>query len=311
VTQYGSLGDLSDAQLQAALDRFGLGRLAAAEAFTEGLFGKNIGLVTDAGRWVLRGHPWPADSDDQFRKERFWAARIRERCPTVPVPWPFHIEADESLFGWPYQLTPWMPGVQERTAAGAAALGRAAAALRAVTFESFGEWDPDIDDVEPYDGTAAEWLRQRTNRWIDACSRLADIDRDFIDGLLPTDLDHVVPTYIHHDLKIGNCVCRDGEVSGLFDLGEGLVADPIEDLARGLWDLASVDPAHAATYLDEYERAAATTVDTAHLRAYVLIDLLIIWEYGTRPDQRWFDDQPTFEGWATQLAAPALEVLAR
>ena len=57
VTVYGSLRGLSDAQLQAALDRFGLRRLVSAEPFTVGLFGKNVGLITDTGRWVLRGDP--------------------------------------------------------------------------------------------------------------------------------------------------------------------------------------------------------------------------------------------------------------
>ena len=63
-------------------------------------------------------------SVEQFRREGFWASRIREHCD-VPASWPFHIESDESLLGWPYQLTPWMPGVHERNADGAAALGRA------------------------------------------------------------------------------------------------------------------------------------------------------------------------------------------
>ena len=54
-TSYGSLGPLGDDQLQAALDRFGLGRLERAWPLTEGLFGKNIaaiGMTTD-GAWVL------------------------------------------------------------------------------------------------------------------------------------------------------------------------------------------------------------------------------------------------------------------
>lgn len=120
-----------------------------------------------------------------------------------------------------------------------------------------------------------------------------------------------MPTYVHHDLKPGNSVCLDGEVSGLFDFGEGLVADPIEDIARVVWDLARDDPTWITAFLAEYERAADTAVDPHHLRADVLLDLLITWEFGTRPEQRWFDDHPTFEGWATGFAAAALEVLAR
>ena len=310
MTVYGTLGDLSDAQLQAALDRFDLGRLVTAEAFTVGLFGKNVGLTTDAGRWVLRGQPWPANSDEQFRRERFWASSIRTHCD-VPVPWPFHIEADESIFGWPFQLTPWLPGVQERNASGAAALGRAAAALRAVTFEHFGEWSPSTDALEPFADAAVESLTRRTESLIAEFTRqerpLADSDQAFVRGLLPDEID-AAPAYVHHDLKPGNCVCVDGEVSGLFDLGEGLVGDTLENLARATWDLANLDVALVAPFLDAYEAAAGIEVPLDRLRAYVLLDMLVIWEYGTRPDAVWFPE-PTFESWVATFALPVARAL--
>lgn len=307
VAVYGSLGEISHAQLQAALDRFGLGRLVSAHAFTKGLFGKNIGLVTDRGRWVLRGQPWPAQpTDEQFRRERFWASSVRARCG-VPVPWPFHIEADEGLFGWPYQLTPWMPGTEERNAVGAAAVGRAAAALRAVTFDSFGEWSAALDGVDPFAGTAAEWLAARTQRKIDRVAEtsepLAESDVAFVASLLPEELD-AVPTYVHHDLKVENSVCVGGEVSGVFDLGEGFVGDALEDLARSVWDLARTDPDLSVTFLRSYERAAGAQVPIARLRAYIVLDLLVIWEFARRPAQSWIPDS-TFEGWVTRFMGPA------
>jgi hygromycin-B 7''-O-kinase len=305
VTVYGTLGDLSDAQLQAALDRFILGRLVSAEAFGEGLFGKNVGIVTDAGRWVLRGHPWPANSDEQFRRERFWASSIRQHCD-VPVPWPFHIDDDESLLGWPYQLTPWMPGTHERNAVGAAALGRAAAKLRAVTFDSFGDWSPEADAIEPFAGNATEWLAKRTDAWTTACAAgprpLLDSDRAFVHALIPDDLD-VVPTYVHHDLKIDNCVFLDGEVSGLFDLGEGVIGDPVENLARAVWDLARFDVSLAATFLHVYEDAAGVAVPLARLRSYVMLDLLVIWEFAVRQTPPWVP-AGTFQSWVTSFIAP-------
>jgi aminoglycoside phosphotransferase (APT) family kinase protein len=314
VTVYGSLGDISDSQLQAALDRCGVGRLVRAEAFTVGLFGKNVGIVTDAGRWVLRGDPWPAHVDDQFRRERFWAASVREQCPPVPTPWPFHIDTDESLFGWPYQLTPWMPGEQDRTETGAAALGRAAAALRSVTFDAFGDWSPERDDVAPFAGSAVQWLTHRTEEWIARCvdRPLVDADLAFVQSLIPAALDEVVPSYVHHDLKPGNCVCVDGVVSGLFDLGEGLVADPLENLARPMWDLARHEVPLASTFLRAYEDASGVRVPLQRLRDYVTLDLLVVWEFGSRKTQAWFDD-PTFESWAAAFAEPvdrALEVFS-
>lgn len=300
MTVYGSLGDLSDAKLQAALDRFELGRLVSAEAFTGGLFAKNVGIVTDTGRWVLRGDS-PAW---RFRRERFWASTMRVACPTVPVPWPFHIDTDESLFGWPYQLTPWMPGNQERNDANAVALGRAAATMRSVTFDYLGEWSPETETLAPFGGTAIDYLATRTERVIARCAErarpLLDTDVTFLRRLMPDALD-VVPSYVHHDLKIENCVFIDGAVSGLFDLGEGLVADPIENLARPMWTLARFDVPLAAKFLDAYEVAADIRVPRHLLRTYVLLDLLVIWEY--QSSQRGFND-PSFEGWVPALANP-------
>ena len=243
---------------------------------------------------------------EQFRRERFWASCVRART-AVPVPWPFHIEPDETLFGWPYQLTPWMPGTPREDPIGAVAVGRAAADLRHVTFDSFGPWSPATDAVEPFDGSASEWLSLRTRRSIDLCARqaraLTDPDLEYVRCLLPTDLDDVVPTYVHHDLKPANCVVVDGEVSGLFDLGEGTVGDPIEDLARSTWSLARRDPELVVDFLRAYEDVACTAVSLERLWAYVVLDLLVIWEYGTRPAQRWFPD-PTFRGWVEAFAAP-------
>jgi hygromycin-B 7''-O-kinase len=305
VTVYGTLGELSDAQLQTALDRFDLGRLVSAEALTNGLFGKNVGIVTDADRWVLRGHPWPANSDEQFRRERFWARSIRQQCD-VPVPWPFHIDSDESLFGWPYQLSPWMPGTQERNAANAAALGRAAAKLRSVTFESFGDWSSTADAIHPFAGDATQWRAARTGRWIESVASgprpLVDSDLAFVRALVPDELD-VVPTYVHHDLKIDNCVFVDAEISGLFDLGEGVIGDPIENLARAMWDLARFDVSLAVSFLHAYEAAADIAVPRTRLRSYVLLDLFVIWEFAVRQSPPWVPDG-TFEAWATSFVAP-------
>lgn len=86
---------------------------------------------------------------------------------------------------------------------------------------------------------------------------------------MPDDLDDVVPTYLHHDLKPDNTVCIDGEVSGLFDLGEGTVGDPLEELARPTWDLANVDPSLAVVFLGAYESAAGVSVSADRLRAYI------------------------------------------
>ena len=136
---------------------------------------------------------------------------------------------------------------------GRGALGRTAADLRRVTFDSFGPWSPLTVTLEPFDGSPLEWLASRTETWIAQCAKqaraLTDADRSYLQSLLPADLDGVVPTYIHHDLKLANCVFAGGNVSGLFDLGEGTTGDPLEDLARSRWSLAHQDPRLVVAFL--------------------------------------------------------------
>jgi hygromycin-B 7''-O-kinase len=320
---YGSLGEIDDRQLQAALDHFALGTLTAAEPLTNGLFGKNVALGTTSGNWVLRGKPWPAGVDDQFRRERFFASTIRAACE-VPVPWPYLIEAHSDLFGWPYALMPLLPGTTVDTDgptssghdwdAVAGALGRAAARLRAVRFPAFGEWAPSSDELSVFAGSAGHWLAHRVERWIRACTddkrSLADTDVAWLHALVDDvaveiGSDPPEPGYVHHDFKAGNVVVAkvadQTEVSGLFDLGEGLVADPLEDLARCTWDLANrIGPRCSATFLRTYVDPIGATVSWERLRAYVVFDLLVIWEFGSRPSNRWFS-APTFKDWAATM----------
>jgi aminoglycoside phosphotransferase (APT) family kinase protein len=107
----------------------------------------------------------------------------------------------------------------------------------------------------------------------------------------------------HHDLKVANCVFVDGDVSGLFDLGEGTTGDPLEDLARPTWDLAHQDPKLVVKFLGAYEEAAGESVPLERLWAYVVLDLIVIWEYGTRPSQAWFSEA-TFRAWVETFTAP-------
>jgi aminoglycoside phosphotransferase (APT) family kinase protein len=324
---FGSLGELDDTQLQTALDRFDLGTLVSAEPLTNGLFGKNVALHTDRGSWVLRGDPWPMVVTDQFRRERFFADAVRGACE-VPVPWPVHIEPNAALFGWPYALMPKLPGRAIDTAstedvdwdAVANALGRTATALRAVVFPSFGEWSSATDDVEPFVGSASDWLAHRSDEIITACGVYGDplsasdvgFIRDTVSSI-SSDLDNDPPSphYIHHDLKAGNVVVDDVdsrlEVTGLFDLGEGRSADPVEDLARATWDLATqVGSDCAATFL----AAHGAPIPRPRLRGYIVLDLLVVWEFGSRHANRWFEES-TFEAWCARLMRRVDRALSR
>jgi len=107
------LGVISDEQLQAALDRFGLGRLLSAEPAVGGLFGQNIMLATTGGAFVFRGDPhWdPEGNDDwQFQKERLFSQLVHESGTGPPVPWPYLLEESRDIFGWHWAIVPRLPG---------------------------------------------------------------------------------------------------------------------------------------------------------------------------------------------------------
>lgn len=325
---YGALGAISDGQLQAALDRFDLGRLRLAWPLTDGLFGKNLALDTTSGGWVLRGDPWPADSDAQFRREAYFAGAIAAACP-VPAPWPYHVDSDPGLFGWPYALMPRLDsdGV-DLTDAGlnwtsvAAGLGRGLAGLHELRFPAPGEWSAEVDGMTPFDGTAGDWLEARVAAWLYwTASTSEPLDPVSLELVLDhleaarAELATMPPdvTYVHHDYKANNAALAarpDGqvEVIGIYDLGEGYAGDPLEDLPRALSSLARGHSlAAGAAFLDAYRQASGRALSPDRILAYTAFDLLVLWEFGRRPDRNWFPAETTFATWSR----PSLDAVGR
>jgi aminoglycoside phosphotransferase (APT) family kinase protein len=324
---YGSLGTITDAQLQSALHRFDLGRLTSAWPLTDGLFGKNVAVDCSSGSWVLRGSPWPPDSDEQFRREAYFARVIADACP-IRAPWPYHVERDPSLFGWSYALMPRIDhdGI-DLSDTGldwtevAAGLGRGLAGLHRLAFPGAGEWSADIDDLQPFDGSPATWLEARVAAWL---FRIADTSQPLDDASTSLVLDHLAAaraeltpaldvTYVHHDYKANNAALAarpNGrvEVIGVYDLNEGYAGDPLEDLPRALAPLArGHSPEAGAESLTTYQQTAGRLLSSARIVAYTVFDLLVLWEFGRRPSQNWFPPDATFATWSR----PSIEAVRR
>jgi hygromycin-B 7''-O-kinase len=152
------LGTITDRQLQAALDRFDLGQLVAAEPVKGGLFGQNIFVTSTGGEFVLRGaphHQW------QLPTEQFFARMLAERT-RVPAPWPFFIDPRNDIFGWSFAIMPKMRGLplsdfrakrsltQDDRRAITLALARGLAAMHELTWPIVGRFVPEIGTVEPF-----------------------------------------------------------------------------------------------------------------------------------------------------------------
>jgi len=313
------LGALSREQLQAALDRFGLGALVGAQAARNGLFGQNLFLSVEgaggAEQWVFRGAPhWPW----QFSKERYFAEGVQRRT-NAAVPWPYHVERDEALFGWSYALMPRLPGVSPTVVKAdvdddewcrlAHAVGAGLAELHGFTGPDSGEYDPETDGIRKEASFEAWWLRSvegYRSRCLEIPDALDEEDLAYIDGLIeahrPALRVGFVPCFVHHDFKEGNIHVERMEgawrLSGVFDLMTGAMGDGEQDLSRmaasyGVWGR---ETAHA--FLDGYRKRRPLRPGARdRFRLYMLLDRLWIWEYGRR-NQVWFPTDARFRRFA-------------
>ena len=180
------LGVLTHAQLQAALDRFELGELRAAEPAPSGLFGPNVMLTASTGEYVLRGVPWPAW---QLRQEQRAAELIHTRT-TVPAPWPYRVEEATDLFGWSYAVMPRLAGtcltdhdalvaLPPADRAGIArALGGALAELHRPAFGSIARFDPARGDFAPLEVSHDECFRSHVRGLLRECRAASDATSD-------------------------------------------------------------------------------------------------------------------------------------
>lgn len=313
------LGVIAPEQFQAALDRFGLGRLRRAEAAPGGLFGQNVFLTTTEGEYVLRGCP---HYSGQLPKEQFVARLIHERS-AMTAPWPYLLDQSTDLFGWTYAIMPRLPGLQigdadvrrslsaEDKLAIACALGEGLAQLHQVTWPHCAEFHPATAAIKQVGRPFPDWVLEKlddlvlrarrasnatTEEDVIWCHELVGAHRQALE--VPFQ-----PVLVHHDFKEGNSVAqRDPSgrwrLSGVFDLMEGYFGDPEEDLPRSVLDYESRDHERCLAFVRAY--ADNTRLRPGHRERfviYMLRDCLLLWEYGQR-NGGWFQEGLTFRSWA-------------
>lgn len=327
-----ALGVLSDAQLQAALDRFGLGTLVRAEPAQTGLFGRNVFLSSTAGEYVLRGAPWDPRS---YAKEAFFSRLVHERTD-VPAPWPYLIELSKDIFGWAYAIMPRLPGIDigntdvRRTLSAAdrlaiaRAMGDALARLHALTWPHNGNYDPETDTITPIETSFAEWTVARVRDWLARCREASaattGADVAWVEEVIERARDALevepeAPMFGHADFKENNTVAErtdDGWcITGVFDLGEGYFGDGEADLSRSMASYIREDAALVRAFLDGY-RARRTLREgfAERFALYMLLDRMIIWHHGQR-NKLWFDEGVTLRDWLEPFTSfPIRDVLS-
>ncbi len=322
------LGVITPDQLQRALDRFGLGTLTDAQPVAGGLFGQNAFVTSSTGEWVLRGAP---HYDGQFQKERFFSCLIHEQT-LVEAPWPFLIERSTDVFGWHYSIMPRLPGVDpgspdlqrdftpsDRIAV-ARALGDHLGLLQSATFDTPAVYDYEQDSLASIDQPFSDWFITSVRDWLQRCrdDSRATTDEDvtwvekIIDGASDALAVPFAPSLVHTDYKENNtCAIRtpDGwRITGVFDLGEAYIGDGEYDLARAACEYhLRRDDGSFRAFVDAYGAHRRPHAGFAErMRLFILLDRLIIWEYGQR-NKIWFPPDMTLRAWAERFVMMKLE----
>jgi len=318
------LGVLFGHQLQAALDRFDLGVLVHAERVPFGNFGQNVFLTSTKGDYVLRGaphYPW------QFPKERFFTELLHKRT-SVPVPWPYLLDPSEDVFGWSYVIMPRMPGAQlidphvrDRLSAEdrrgiAHAMGETLACLHTLTWPYPGEYDLATDTIQPLSVDFSDWvvscIRHNLQLGVSLSDRTTAADMEWVEQLIARGREALSvpfqPCFVMQDYKEGNAVAerRDGiwHISGVFDYMEPYFGDGEADLSRSVAGYVDEDPALARAFVRAYVEQAGLgnrpfrSGFADRFPIYMLLDRLIIWQFGQRHGV-WWDADLTLREWAS------------
>jgi aminoglycoside phosphotransferase (APT) family kinase protein len=326
------LGIISDAQLQAALDRFDLGELVHAEAAQTGLFKRNVFLTTTKGEYVLRGGAWDARD---YEKEAFFSRLVHQHTD-VAAPWPYLIDLSRDIFGWAYAIMPRLPGVdvgnldvrRQLSPADrfglARAMGEGLARLHALAWSHHGEYDPETGTIAPIQTSFAAWTIARVRDWLtrcrDASAATTDEDVAWVESIIASARSAVAveperPTFVFGDYKENNTVAErtagGWRIAGVFDLGGGHFGDGEADLSRALASYVREEPVLARAFLDGY-RAKRTLRPEFEQRfvLYMALDRMVIWEYGQR-NGLWFQKGATLRAWVEAFTSfPIRDILS-
>ncbi len=300
------LGALSDRQLQAALDRFGLGRLVSAEPLTNGLFGQNLMLETSSGAYVFRGAPhwnFAGEDDWQFQKERWFSRMVHESPDGPSVPWPYLLDEGRDIFGWGFAIQPRLPGevlipsTRRRQSAVELAeqsreLGTALAQLHTLTLPEAGRHNPRTDAIEPFATPYVEYvsatLEDLLTRSLAASNATTEADvawaRSVLERARPALELPFTPAVVHLDFGFHNVLFeqRDGHwrLTGVIDWMTAEAGHPECDLSRPLaTDRQSRIGAREA-FLGAYEAVHPRTPGfEERFRVFMLWERLLIWHY--------------------------------
>lgn len=306
------LGPLAPDQLQAALDRFGLGRLIATTPITAGNFGQNLRLETSSGEYILRGNPY---FDWQFPKEQATARILHERTD-VPVPWPYRYEPSPELFGWPFVIMPRLPGRDLWDAPEsdqmmlAKPMGAMLVKFQQATFAKAMEFDLAAGGFVPLPGGERAWLSGRILHNLQlsmaASDSTSESDAAWVRSLIAAaerSATAWAPScLVHGDFTINNVVAANTpsgwNITGVFDFMTARIGSFEADLCRQFALLHERTMDAGTTFLEAYFALCPPRAGYRERVPLLLLDeRLTLWEWlqRTRPD--WWTSDIGLRDW--------------
>ena len=320
------LGHITDEQFQAALNTHDLGRFQQAKPVPAGLFGQNVFITTDKGEYVFRGAPhysW------QFKNEKYFADRLHESTG-VPVPHPYILNENPSLFGWEYVIMPRMSGLnlsddlaeENLPDSARSAIARAQGAMlreaQKLTNGFCGKYDLATRSIKPFESPFVDVyygeILSLLNRAATHNDKTPPADLRWVNEVLDQSRDAIsadfTPTFVMQDYKPGNMTADivDGqwEITGLFDLMEASFGHGEADISRlfcvyvdnGRDDLARL---FRQSYLQEHGDINGFA---QRFPVFMLHDRSIIWEWVQRTDNVWWEKSWTFKQWIDPYLNP-------
>jgi hygromycin-B 7''-O-kinase len=294
------LGNISDEQLQRALNYFDLGKFLHADPIPFGLFGQNLFVTSTIGDFVLRGVP---HYDWQFPTEKFFIEQLHDKT-RVPVPHPYLFNPSAEIFGWPFVIMPKMSGLQladsqivsnlsmdERRGV-AQALAAMLIEIQTLRWEHSGRYQLATQMIEPMGQNYRSWIVQRIRELLTQAqsynANTTAADAAWVENVVAQTADACLtpfePCLVLEDYKEPNVVVTQEQtgwrVSGVFDFMTAHFGDGEADLAR-----------QSGTYLREMPELADEFVQFylghkvvqpgfgKRQQLYMLYDSLLIWSF--------------------------------
>lgn len=318
------LGEISEAQVQAALTDLHLGDLVSSAAIPFGLFGQNFFVTSTQGEFVIRAAP---HYDWQLPTERHFAGVIA-RETSVPTPWPYLVSEESDPFPWPwgYAAMPRQPGLlladpdvcAGLTGAQRLSLAEAEGALLWGLHQArspvAGAFDVATGSIRPFAGGYLGRTIDRSLGHIEtAFGRGAHSPEDdaWVRGPIVSCQslgEPVTYSIVHEDFNRNNMVGTiDGDVvtiTGLVDLMTCHYGDGVADLARqfSMFLLEPEGESLAQTFVHAYLARSGLSGPDVLQRGllYLLDERLIVWEYAGRPGNEgldWWDRSLSLRNW--------------